>query len=467
MDFISHSLKKIKPSPTMVITAKARELRAAGEKIISLSAGEPDFDTPEHVKDAAIKAINMGYTKYTNVEGIPELKQAIVNKFKNDNEIDYNTDQVIVGVGGKQILFNALFASLNSGDEVIIPTPYWVSYPDMTILAGGTPKFLNCNEENDFKINPSELDNIISEKTKWIILNSPSNPSGSCYTKQELINIADVLRQHKDVNVINCEKLYICPGLVDMRVNLGEPGFEHKETIKSACMAAASGGVTSLISMPNTMPAIDQPAIIQSIQRKAREVALSKIFCTGCITRNFEGKEICELHLMKESGAVGFTDGLKTISNARVMRRALTYAKSFNGLIIQHAEEAELSHGGVMNEGEISTRMGLRGIPGYAEAMIVERDLWFVKETLCRYHVSHVSTKETLEIIKKAKNEKLPITCDTSPPYFTLNELSLENYRTFSKLTPPLRSEKDRISIVEGIIDGTIDAISSDLCCLV
>ena len=202
MDFISHSLKKIKPSPTMVITAKARELRAAGEKIISLSAGEPDFDTPEHVKDAAIKAINMGYTKYTNVEGIPELKQAIVNKFKNDNEIDYNTDQVIVGVGGKQILFNALFASLNSGDEVIIPTPYWVSYPDMTILAGGTPKFLNCNEENDFKINPLELDNIISEKTKWIILNSPSNPSGSCYTKQELINIADVLRQHKDVNVI-------------------------------------------------------------------------------------------------------------------------------------------------------------------------------------------------------------------------------------------------------------------------
>ena len=155
MDFISHSLKKIKPSPTMVITAKARELRAAGEKIISLSAGEPDFDTPEHVKDAAIKAINMGYTKYTNVEGIPELKQAIVNKFKNDNEIDYNMDQVIVGVGGKQILFNALFASLNSGDEVIIPTPYWVSYPDMTILAGGTPKFLHCNEGNDFKINPS------------------------------------------------------------------------------------------------------------------------------------------------------------------------------------------------------------------------------------------------------------------------------------------------------------------------
>ena len=276
--------------------------------------------------------------------------------------------------------------------------------------------------------------------------------------------IGDNLTKLTDKNtiVIDCKELYISPGLVDMRVNITDPGLEHKETIKSATRSAASGGITSIICMPNTTPPIDQPAIIHSIQRKAREVGLSKIFCTGCITRNFEGKEICELHLMKESGAVGFTDGLKTISNARVMRRALTYAKSFNGLIIQHAEEAELSHGGVMNEGEISTRMGLRGIPGYAEAMIVERDLWFVKETSCRYHVSHVSTKETLEIIKKAKNEKLPITCDTSPPYFTLNELSLENYRTFSKLTPPLRSEKDRISIVEGIIDGTIDAISSD-----
>ena len=202
MDFISHNLKKIKPSPTMVITAKARELKAAGQKIISLSSGEPDFDTPKHVKEAAIKAINMGYTKYTNVEGIPELKQAIVNKFKNDNEIEYNIDQVIVGVGGKQILFNALFSSLNVGDEVIIPTPYWVSYPDMTMLAGGVPKFLECSDQNEFKIIPKDLDNLISKKTKWIILNSPSNPSGSCYSKQELIDIADVLRQHKHVNII-------------------------------------------------------------------------------------------------------------------------------------------------------------------------------------------------------------------------------------------------------------------------
>ena len=266
----------------------------------------------------------------------------------------------------------------------------------------------------------------------------------------------------EDTEIIDCKNLYISPGLIDMRVNISEPGHEHKETIKSASMSAASGGITSLVCMPNTIPPIDQPAIIHSIQRKAREVALSKIFCTGCITRNFKGEEICELHLMKQSGAIGFTDGIKSIENTRVMRRALNYAKSFDGLIIQHAEEHNLSSNGVVNESETATRMGLKGIPSYAEPMIVERDLWLVKETKCRYHVNHISTKETVEIIRKAKKLGLPVTCDTSPPYFTLNELSLEDYRTFSKLNPPLRSEDDRLSIIEGICDGTIDAISSD-----
>ncbi len=265
-----------------------------------------------------------------------------------------------------------------------------------------------------------------------------------------------------EFEIIDCNNLYISPGIVDMRVNLGEPGLEHKETIKSACMAAASGGVTSMICMPNTIPAIDQPAIIQSIQRKAREVALSKVFCTGCITRGHEGNEISELQLMHESGAVGFTDGNKSVANARVMKRALNYVKSFNGLIIQHAEEPELSAGGMVNEGEISTRMGLAGIPSYCEAMIVERDLWLVKDTECRYHVSHISTKETVEIIRNAKEKGIYVTCDTAPPYFLLNELSLENYRTFSKLSPSLRTEEDREKIVEGILDGTIDAIVSD-----
>ena len=214
------------------------------------------------------------------------------------------------------------------------------------------------------------------------------------------------------IEIINCENLYVSPGFVDMRVNLGEPGLEHKETIESACMAAASGGITSMICMPNTSPTIDQPAIIQSIQRKAREVALSKVFCTGCITRESKGEEISELQLMYESGAVGFTDGNKSVSNARVMRRALNYVKSFDGLVIQHAEEPELSFGGDVNESEVSTRMGLMGIPSYTEAMIVERDLWLVKDTNCRYHVSHISTKETVEIIRNAKKKGclLPVT---------------------------------------------------------
>ena len=261
---------------------------------------------------------------------------------------------------------------------------------------------------------------------------------------------------------IDCEGLYVSPGIVDMRVNLGEPGFEHKETIKSACQAAASGGITTMICMPNTSPVIDHPAIIQSIQRKAREVALSKVYCTGSVTRGTKGIEISELQLMKESGAVGFTDGNKSVANARVMKRALNYVKSFNGLIIQHAEEPELSRNGVVNEGEVSTRLGLTGIPSYTEAMIVERDLWLVKDTKCRYHVSHVSTKETVDIIRNAKKSGIQITCDTAPPYFLLNELAIENYRTFSKLSPPLRTERDRKEIINGIIDGTIDAIVSD-----
>ncbi len=202
MEFISKNLKKIKPSPTMVITAKARELKLKGENIISLSSGEPDFDTPDHIKEAAIKAINSGFTKYTNVEGILELKEAIVEKFKNDNFIKYQNDEVIVGVGGKQILFNALLATLNPQDEVLIPTPYWVSYPDMTLLAGGIPKFLECKIDNDFKINPEKLNLTITDNTKWLILNSPSNPTGSCYSKNELEDIARILRNYPQVNII-------------------------------------------------------------------------------------------------------------------------------------------------------------------------------------------------------------------------------------------------------------------------
>ena len=202
MTFISDSLNRIKPSATMVITAKATQLKREGKKVIGLSSGEPDFDTPQHVKQAAIDAINSGYTKYTNIEGIPELRQSIVEKFKKDNDLNYDVSNVIVGTGGKQILFNALMSSLNKDDEVIIPAPYWVSYPDMTLLAGGKPIFVDCSSETNFKLTGEALDKVITKNSKWLILNSPSNPTGSCYSISELEEIANVVRKHENLYVM-------------------------------------------------------------------------------------------------------------------------------------------------------------------------------------------------------------------------------------------------------------------------
>ena len=202
MTFISDSLNRIKPSATMVITAKATQLKREGKKVIGLSSGEPDFDTPQHVKQAAIDAINNGYTKYTNIEGIPELRQSIAEKFKKDNNLKYDIDNIIVGTGGKQILFNALMSSLNNDDEVIIPAPYWVSYPDMTLLAGGKPIFVNCTSDTNFKLTGDALEKVITKKSKWLILNSPSNPTGSCYSMSELEAIANVVRKHDDLYVM-------------------------------------------------------------------------------------------------------------------------------------------------------------------------------------------------------------------------------------------------------------------------
>ena len=202
MTFISDSLNRIKPSATMVITAKATQLKREGKKVIGLSSGEPDFDTPQHVKQAAIDAINNGYTKYTNIEGIPELRQSIVEKFKKDNDLNYDVSNVIVGTGGKQILFNALMSSLNKDDEVIIPAPYWVSYPDMTLLADGKPIFVDCSSETNFKLTGEALDKVITKNSKWLILNSPSNPTGSCYSLSELEEIANVVRKHENLYVM-------------------------------------------------------------------------------------------------------------------------------------------------------------------------------------------------------------------------------------------------------------------------
>ena len=199
---LSHSIKRIKPSATMAVTQKARELKAAGKDIIGLGAGEPDFDTPENIKKAAIQAINDGDTKYTPVDGTPELKKAIKAKFKRENNLDYELDEISVGTGGKQIIFNAFAVSLNDSDEVIIPAPYWVTYPDVVNYFNGKPIFVQCGEESGFKITPQQLENTINQSTKWFILNSPSNPTGSCYTKNELLELANVLKKYPHVNIM-------------------------------------------------------------------------------------------------------------------------------------------------------------------------------------------------------------------------------------------------------------------------
>jgi aspartate aminotransferase len=203
MSIISNSLKRIKPSPTIAVTQKARELKAAGKDVIALGAGEPDFDTPDNIKKAAVKAIRKGDTKYTPVDGTPAIKNAVIKKFKRENKLNYTSEQITVGTGGKQVLYNAFVATLNKGDEVLIPAPFWVSYPDMVLLAGGKPKFIKCGEEDGFKLTPAKLKKAITKKTKWIILNSPSNPTGAAYTKKEIISLGKVLLKNKNVFILS------------------------------------------------------------------------------------------------------------------------------------------------------------------------------------------------------------------------------------------------------------------------
>ena len=203
MSIISDSLKRIKPSPTIAVSQKAKELKAAGKDVIGLGAGEPDFDTPENVKNAAIKAIKNGDTKYTTVDGTNALKEAIVKKFKRENNINYTVDQITVGAGGKHVIYNLMMATLNKGDEVIIPAPYWVSYPDIVLLAGANPVVIECSEEQGFKLSAKDLESKINNNTKWLILNSPSNPTGACYSEQEIKNLSQVLKRNPHVNILS------------------------------------------------------------------------------------------------------------------------------------------------------------------------------------------------------------------------------------------------------------------------
>lgn len=265
-----------------------------------------------------------------------------------------------------------------------------------------------------------------------------------------------------DIRRIDCGGACLAPGLVDIRVRVGEPGEAHKETIASASAAAAVGGVTALACLPDGPEPIDGMIGLEFIARRAREIKATKIYAFACVTRAAEGRELAEMGLLAEAGAVAFTDGRHAVADALVMSRALAYAKALGKPIVQHPEEPRLAADGVMNAGELSTRLGLAGIPRQAEAMMIERDLRLVELTGAPYHVAHVSTAESVAILRRAKRHGLPVTCDTAPPYFALTETDVGDYRTFAKLSPPLRGDGDRRAVVEGLADGTIDIIASD-----
>ncbi|MBP5856898.1 dihydroorotase [Marivibrio halodurans] len=263
--------------------------------------------------------------------------------------------------------------------------------------------------------------------------------------------------------VIDCKGLCLAPGLIDIRVQLREPGEEHKETIETGTNAAAAGGVSSMVCLPNTTPPVDDVSVLEFIARRSRELKRSKIFSYGALTKGLAGEEITEIGLLREAGALAFTDGERALADAKIMKRALSYARTFDALIVQHPLEPSLSRGGVMNQGELATRLGLSGVPTVAETIQVERDLRLLESNGGgRLHFAHVTAPAALEAIRRAKAQGLDVTCDTAPHYFALNENAVGDYRSFAKVMPPLRSEADRQALVEAIADGTVDIIASD-----
>jgi len=264
------------------------------------------------------------------------------------------------------------------------------------------------------------------------------------------------------VEKIDLKKQVLMPGIVDMRVFVGEPGFEYKENFRTLSNAALSGGVTSVVSMPNTSPTIDNVSMVDFLKRRGRDKSKINIFPAAALTKNIEGKQMTEFGLLKRKGIIGFTDGIKTVQDPQVMLRIMSFASQSESLIIQHAQDNILSDGGLINEGEISTRLGLKGIPFLAEKIIVERDLSLLEEYFCRYHISQISSKKTVSVIKKAKEDGKIFTTGVSINNLSLNENDIGDFRTFLKLSPPLRTEDDRKSLVKALNDGLIDVIVSD-----
>ena len=262
--------------------------------------------------------------------------------------------------------------------------------------------------------------------------------------------------------IVDCAGLIAVPGLVDMRAFIGEPGAEHRETLASASQAAAAGGVTTIICQPDTDPVIDEPAIVDFVLRRARDTAIVHVHPMAALTKGLEGREMTEIGLLREAGAVAFTDGTSSVPTAQVLRRALIYARNFDALIVHHTQDASLAGEGVMNEGELASRLGLAGVPKAAETIMLERDVRLAAITGGRYHAASLTCAESLEVLRRAKQAGLAVTASASINHLTLNERDVVGYRSFFKLTPPLRGEDDRTALVQAVADGLIDVIVSD-----
>src|SRR5262252_8976870 len=262
--------------------------------------------------------------------------------------------------------------------------------------------------------------------------------------------------------VIDCKGKLVAPGLVDMRAFVGEPGAEYRETIASASQAAAAGGVTTIVCQPDTSPAIDDPAIVDFILRRARDTAIVHVQPMAALTKGLRGEEMAEIGLLKAAGAIAFTDGAKSVTNAQVMRRALTYGRDFDALIVHHTEDPDLIGEGVMDEGEFAARLGLSGVPTAAETIMLERDIRLVALSESRYHAASLTCAEALEVLKHAKEQGLKVSASASINHLTLNEIDIGPYRTFLKVSPPLRTENDRTALVAALRDGLIDVVMSD-----
>ncbi len=288
-------------------------------------------------------------------------------------------------------------------------------------------------------------------------------PGGLLAENGVIADLGAHLRRHAPggAEALDCEGHVLAPGLVDMLVYTGEPGHEHRETLATASRAAAAGGVTTIICMPQTKPVIDDVALVDFIERRARDTAVVRVHPMAAITKGLEGEEMTEIGLLQDAGAVAFTDAKFSLANAQVMRRALAYAKDFGALTVHHVEDPKLVNGGVMNEGEISSRLGLAGIPTAAETIVLERDIRLVELTGGRYHAAQITCAASLEVVRKAKARGLPVTCGISVNHLTLNENDVGSYRTFFKIRPPLRSEDDRLAMIEGLVAGDIDVVVS------